>query len=111
MGKIETKSIVGVVITLMILLNFSQANLTDDSSCNLKCKLECVLNLVTYGACVRDCESRCSNLSSDPINNCITDCHLLNSITINNGMYSKIFSCFSMLYFTIFFVILIIDLV
>ncbi|WVZ02547.1 hypothetical protein V8G54_023353 [Vigna mungo] len=102
MRKIEIKSI-RVMVTVMILLNFSQADdVTEVYYCNFKCRMTCLVEspALCFEKCVKECESsQCSKLSSDLVYNCITGCRLMNSLVINIGMYSKIFSCFEVLYF------------
>jgi len=100
MGKFEIKSI-GVIITVMILLNFAQAE-TKVSYCNFKCRMTCFVDSSPeyFEKCVNECRSlHCTKLSSDLVHNCITGCRLMKSNPINNGMYSKIFSSFMVLYF------------
>ncbi|BAT82747.1 uncharacterized protein HKW66_Vig0221440 [Vigna angularis] len=87
MGKIEIKSI-GIMITIMILLNFAQPVLSHGVFCDIKCKLQCVaLKIVQhiFDKCMNDCRSHCSQLSNHPFNNCISDCHIMKSNAINDG--------------------------
>jgi len=87
MGKFEIKSI-GVIITVMILLNFSHAESTDSVLCDIKCGLKCAfaaINEELHERCLRHCNEHCH--ASDSVNSCITDCHLTMSNAINNGMY------------------------
>jgi len=91
MGKIEIKAL-GVIITVMILLSFAEAESTDNFWCNAKCKIKCEEQPFPehYAQCMKDCESHCTELSSNPVYNCITGCRLMKSIATKNGMYSKI---------------------
>ncbi|KAG2390448.1 uncharacterized protein HKW66_Vig0221460 [Vigna angularis] len=88
MGKFEMKSI-GIMITIMILLNFAQPVLSTSYLCRLKCTLKCVpLRFGSknfFDTCVNDCKSRCSQLSNHHFYNCISDCHLMKFNAINNG--------------------------
>jgi len=109
MEKIEIKSI-GVIFTVMILLNFAQAGLTKVSYCSFKCRITCFVQSspFSFEKCVHECmKLHCSKLSPDFVYNCIIGCRLTKSLVINNGMYSKIFSSFMVLlfmfYFTFFF--------
>jgi len=111
MGKVEIRAI-GVIIMLMTLLSFTQAELeaeldskTDGFLCKLKCAFKCEPQLAfpgLYSKCIEDCRSHCSQLPSDPIHNCINSCQLMKSIANNIGMYSlKIFTylhCFIIFY-------------
>ncbi|QCD87253.1 hypothetical protein DEO72_LG3g1787 [Vigna unguiculata] len=83
MGKFEIK-IIGVIMTVMILTSFSEANFW----CNVKCKIKCEEQPFpeVYDKCMRDCKSSCSKLSSHPVYNCITGCHLMKSIATKNGV-------------------------
>jgi len=98
MGKIEIKAI-GVIITIMIILSFTQAqsnNKIDVSfGCKAKCFFKCNEEAQPKPNCVSDCESHCSELLSDSVYNCITSCRLMKSIAINIGMYSQNIYLFS----------------
>ncbi|KAG2390451.1 uncharacterized protein HKW66_Vig0221430 [Vigna angularis] len=88
MGKFEIKSI-GIMITIMILLNFAQPVLSTSFFCRLKCTTQCAALRITskglFNRCVNDCKSHCSKLSDHPFYNCISDCHLTKSNAINDG--------------------------
>ncbi|KAG2390446.1 uncharacterized protein HKW66_Vig0221480 [Vigna angularis] len=88
MGKIEMKSI-GVMITIMILLNFAEPVLSHGGLlCDIKCRIRCFfagVSQVLFSRCMGHCKaSHCSQLSNDPFYNCISDCHLIKSNAINN---------------------------
>jgi len=96
MGKFEIKTI-GVIIMIMIMLSFTQAELDGIGRflCKAKCEFECSEKAIPPPNCVPDCESHCEKLSSNPGYNCINGCRLMKSIAINIGMYYlKIFSYF-----------------
>jgi len=89
MGKIEIKTI-GVILIVMILFCFTQAQLNDKPDtaffCKVKCFLKCNEERFPKPNCMQDCESHCSALLSNTTDNCITSCHLMKSIAINIGM-------------------------
>jgi len=98
MEKIEIKTI-GVVITVMILLSFTQAQLNnrDRDICEMQCFLICISQKNPKPTCMSDCESQshCGELPSNTFYNCITSCRLMKSIAINISMYSlKTFTYF-----------------
>jgi len=84
------KTIGVIIITVMILLNFAQADEADGFLCNAKCKIKCEEQPFPehYAKCMKDCLAHCTELSN-PVYNCITGCRLMKSIVIKNGMYSK----------------------
>ncbi|KAG2390447.1 uncharacterized protein HKW66_Vig0221470 [Vigna angularis] len=93
MGKIEMKCI-GVMITIMILLNFAQPILSHGLLCDIKCRIRCFFAGVSqelFSRCMGHCESsHCSQLSNDPFYNCISDCHLIKSNAINDGVADNV---------------------
>jgi len=92
MEKIEIK-VIGVIIMVMSLLSFTQAELygkTDGLLCKVKCAFKCEPQLAfpgLYSKCVEDCRSHCSKLNSDPIYNCAGNCQLIKFIANNIGTY------------------------
>ncbi|WVY91968.1 hypothetical protein V8G54_037482 [Vigna mungo] len=87
MGKIEIKSI-GVMITIMIMLNFAQPVLSRGFLCDVKCRIRCFfagISDVLFHRCMGHCMSHCSPSSNHPFYNCISDCHLMKSNAINDG--------------------------
>jgi len=107
MGKIEIK-VITVIIAVMILLSFTQAQSSSEidasTGCKLKCFFKCNQQTFPKPNCIHDCESHCSELLSDVVYNCITSCRLMMSIAINIGMYSQNIYLFSQIYnfFSIF---------
>ncbi|WVY90174.1 hypothetical protein V8G54_035688 [Vigna mungo] len=89
MEKIEIKCL-WVMMAIIILLNFAQPALSHGVLCKIKCNTQCEFIGYTqklFDKCVQDCESKCSQLSNnDPSYNCISNCYLKKSITINNGV-------------------------
>jgi len=89
MGKIEIK-IIGIILMVMILLSFTQAQLNSKPDagffCKVKCFLKCNEERFPKPNCMQDCESHCSEFLSNTVDNCITSCHLMKSIVINIGM-------------------------
>ena len=92
MGNTEIK-VIGVIITVMILLSFTQAQSNNKIDVGVGCKVKCFLkcNEETFPKpnCISNCESHCSELLSNTVYNCITSCRLMKSIAINIGMYSQ----------------------
>ncbi|KAG2390487.1 uncharacterized protein HKW66_Vig0221070 [Vigna angularis] len=87
MDKIEIKCI-GVMITIMILLNFAPPVLSHGVLCKVKCNTQCEFIGYTkklFENCVKNCESHCNQLSNNPSYKCISNCYLTKSTTINNG--------------------------
>jgi len=98
MGKFEVKTI-GVIITIMIMLSSTQAELDGIGRflCKAKCEFKCAEEAIPPPNCLKDCESHCEKLSSNSVYNCISSCRLMKSIAINIniGTYSlKIFAYF-----------------
>jgi len=84
MGKIEIKTI-GVILSVMILLNLTQAEL--DSIGGDLCRAKCVFKCAFFQPCIRKCESHCSDkVSSNPTYNCIKNCRLRKYIATDTGM-------------------------
>jgi len=92
MEKIETKTI-GIIITVVILLSFTQVQSNNKIDvgffCKLKCFFKCNEEAQSKPNCISDCQSHCSELLPNSVYNCVTSCHLLKSIAINIGMYSQ----------------------
>jgi len=112
MGNTEIK-IIGVIITVMILLSFTQAQSNNKIDvgvgCKIKCFLKCNEERFPKPNCMSDCESHCSELLSNTVYNCITSCRLMKSIAINIGMYSQYIYLFSRFYnFSLYLISLII---
>jgi len=87
MGKIEIKTI-GVILSVMILLNLTQAELNSfgGTLCRAKCLVKCAFAF----PCIKDCQSHCN-----PAYNYINNCHLIKYIAIDISMYPlKIFIYF-----------------
>ncbi|KAK7342790.1 hypothetical protein VNO80_25746 [Phaseolus coccineus] len=95
MEKVEIK-VIGVIIMVMILLSFTQAELdikTDGFLCKVKCAFKCEPQLPfpgLYSKCIEDCRSHCSKLSSDLIYNCVSSCRLMKSIANNISAYDLV---------------------
>jgi len=107
MGKIKIKTI-GVILSVMLLLNLTQAELNSIGGflCKGKCVIKCSNELFSQH-CIKDCESHCSDeVSSNPAYNCINNCRLIKYIATDIGMYPlKIFIYFH------YFIILILYLI
>ncbi|CAJ1978483.1 unnamed protein product [Sphenostylis stenocarpa] len=92
MRKAEMKSI-GVMMMVMIVLGFAEAELKSDSDgalCRVKCALKCAPQQPyppIYSKCIADCQSHCNSLSSasDAVNLCITGCDFIKSVAISIG--------------------------
>ncbi|WVY91965.1 hypothetical protein V8G54_037479 [Vigna mungo] len=88
MEKFEIKSI-GIMIMIMIFLNFAQPVLSHGFFCRLQCTTSCSIYRLSskqaFNDCFKDCESHCSQLSDHPFYNCISDCHLTKYNAINDG--------------------------
>ncbi|WVZ03332.1 hypothetical protein V8G54_024138 [Vigna mungo] len=90
MEKVEIKTIV-VLVMVMILLSFTHAELNNKANafgCSIKCAFKCELKSRSeYDKCMKDCESHCNKLSSDPIYKCFTSCDLMKVIAYNTGAH------------------------
>jgi len=87
MGKTKIKSI-GVIISIMILLSSTQAELNDIGSafCKARCVIKCAGELPRLiNSCLKDCIPHCDKLSFNPIDNCVNNFPLMKFITDNIG--------------------------
>jgi len=94
MEKIEIKTI-GVILSVMILLNFTQAEL--DTLGGDLCRAKCVFKCAFAFPCIKDCQSHCN-----PAYNCINNCRLIKYFATNIGMYPLTifiyFHCFNFIF-------------
>jgi len=72
---------------IMMLLSSTKAELNDvgKSFCRAKCVIKCAEDPlpILHPNCLKDCESHCDKLSSNPIYNCLNGCRLMKFIVIN----------------------------
>jgi len=101
MGKAEIKAI-GVMIMIILTSIYAELDSIGRFFCKAKCEIKCTEEAIPPPNCVKDCESHCEKLSSNPFYNCINGCRLMKFIAINIGTCTlKIFTyfeCFVILY-------------
>ncbi|KAK7341862.1 hypothetical protein VNO80_24803 [Phaseolus coccineus] len=75
---------IGVVIVMMMMLGFSEADygLLARLSCPAKCGIDCFLSNLAYPICFAACVAHCPKMSKDAFH-CISQCGVNKSININ----------------------------